>query len=177
MAIAMYVVYGLFLDTIDLAYLPQFEQFLSVVVVFLICSNFATMISRFRNGHATLARAAFEGLVWLPFLTVFFSGLSLHICTALLAYLVGYNMQWSATEKEVTQSTIWRELPLIFKRFWPTFLIFVPFCAAVGIMATPLVPLEWRIEGLYIQFSALWLACGHVLYPFLLNPFVIRLSY
>ena len=121
------------------------QQFLSVVVVYLICSDIATMISRFRNGHATLVRAAFEGFAWLPFLTGFFSDLSLHICTALFALLVGHNMQRFAAEKEVTQSTIWRGIPAIFMRFWSTFLIFVPFCAAVGMT---LVPSEWRIESM-----------------------------
>ena len=177
LAIALYVVDGLFHDTIDLAFFPMLSQFLAVTFVFSIGGNVATMVSRFRNGHATLARAVGEGLLWMPFLAIFFGGLSFHMCTALFAYLVGYNMQWSATEKEVTQSTIWRELPMIGKRFWPVFSIFIPFCAAVAILATPVVPLEWRITGIEIQFAALWLACGHVLYPFLLNPFVVRLSY
>ncbi len=177
LALILYVVYGLFIDTIDLAFLPQMEQYIAVIFVFSVFGNFATVVSRYRNRHATLARAFLDAIMWLPFLTTFFSGLSLHICTALLAHLTGYNMQWSATEKEVTQSSIWREIPAIFKRFWVAFAVMLPFIAGVIILSTSLVPIGWRIELLSVQFPALWIACGHVLYPFLLNPWVVTLAY
>ena len=168
---------GLFEDTLDAVYTPMFAQFIGVVFVFGIGNNAATLVSRFRTRHATIWVALLDAFKWLPFMACFFSGLSLHVCTALLAHLTGYNMQWSATEKEVTQSTIVKELPAIARRFWVVFAVFVPFVAVVIVMSVGLLPLEWRITQFYVIFPAAWVAAGHLLYPFVLNPWVITLSY
>ncbi len=177
LTISMYFVSGLFEDTLDAVFTPMFSQFIGIIFVFAIGNNAATLVSRFRTRHATIWVAILDSFKWLPFMACFFSGLSLHVCTALLAHLTGYNMQWSATEKEVTQSTILKEMPAILKRFWVVFAVFVPFVACVGVMASGAVPLEWRIPQFYIVFPALWLPAGHLLYPFLLNPWVVTLSY
>jgi len=68
-------------------------------------------------------------------------------------------------------------MPAIFKRFWLTFLFFVPLIAAVIILSTSLVPVEWQIQGLGVILPPLWVSFGYVMFPFLLNPFVISLSY
>lgn len=52
---------------------------------------------------------------------------------------------------------------------YSTFLLGFTTIAGVVILNTQLLPLEWRIEGTTVVFPLLWLACGHVMFPFLLN--------
>ncbi len=173
----MYFVRGIFLNTLDSNLAAQMDLFLAVIFVFCIGGTVATIVSRYRNGDASIGQAIFQSVKWMPFMVTFFSGLSLHVCTALLAHLTGYNMQWSATEKEARQSTIWAEMPAIFRRFWLTFLLFVPLIAAVILFSTSILPPEWQIVGMGVMLPPLWVSFGHVMFPFLLNPFVISLSY
>jgi hypothetical protein len=77
----------------------------------------------------------------------FFSGLSFHLSTALLAHIFSYNITWGATAKEVERSNFWVEVPKILKRYWPIFLICFSLIAGMIILATPLVPSGWQITG------------------------------
>ena len=56
-------------------------------------------------------------------------------------------MTWAATKKEVERSNFFKEIPKIFKRFWLPLLVSILILAGIVIVSTPLVPLEWRING------------------------------
>lgn len=102
-----------------------------------------------------------------------------HVLLALFAYLVGYNMTWSATNKDLQDSTVFKEIPLAFKRFWLVWLIMGVYLAAVVVLSTckhahitarhllrrtaALIPLEWRITDAII-FPGCLLASMHILY-------------
>ena len=94
----------------------------------------------------------------------FFAGLSIPISQAILAHLFSYNIQWSATIKEVQLSNFFIEIPKIARRcvskysrcqfnfkialiyrFWFPFLLSTAIIAGMIILATPLVPLDWRV--------------------------------
>jgi len=47
----------------------------------------------------------------------FFGGLSIPVTQAILAHLFSYNIQWSATVKEVQRSNFFKEIPKIAKRY------------------------------------------------------------
>lgn len=127
----------------------MFFSGLAVIVVFLLSSTISQIISRFRAKQASFTRAAFDQLRWLPFIACFFGGLSYHILTALLAHAFSVNMTWSATVKDVVDSTAPREFKLALKRFWIVWLIMFLFLATTIIMCTPLIPLVrhsfWKI--------------------------------
>ncbi|KAG2127997.1 glycosyl transferase family group 2-domain-containing protein [Suillus clintonianus] len=53
----------------------------------------------------------------------FFGGLSIPLSQAILAHLFSYNIQWSATKKEVERSNFFKEVPKIFKRCVSFFLV------------------------------------------------------
>lgn len=80
----------------------------------------------------------FENLMWIPFLWeflstgvhvycvlnpflaysfFFFGGLSIPVTQAILAHLFSYNIQWSATIKEVERSNFFKEIPKIARRY------------------------------------------------------------
>lgn len=96
----------------------------------------------------------------MPASIVFFTGLSFHVLTALLAHITSYNMQWAATKKDLEMPTIQQELPVVLRRHWLTFLVSGLAIVGVALMATELVPLGWRIQELTIMFPVLWLSCG-----------------
>jgi hypothetical protein len=61
--------------------------------------------------------------------------------------MFSYNITWGATAKEVERSNFWVEVPKILKRYWPTFLICFSLIVGMIILATPLVPPEWQVNG------------------------------
>jgi uncharacterized membrane protein len=70
--------------------------------------------------------------------------MSLHVCFALLAHPLSYNMTWGATLKESTEATILTELPAIFKRYRVVFSICL-LCIAMMITFAFLPWMEWAI--------------------------------
>jgi len=77
----------------------------------------------------------------------FFGGLSLHLSGAALAHLFSYNMTWVATKKEVEFSNFFKEVPKIFRRFWLSILISSLAIALIVVLALPVVPQDWSIDG------------------------------
>lgn len=61
---------------------------------------------------------------------------------ALLAHPVGYNMTWAATVKEAQDSTVFDELPAIFKRFRVTF-IACGLCIVMILVFRFIPDMEW----------------------------------
>jgi hypothetical protein len=77
----------------------------------------------------------------------FFGGLSIPITQAILAHLFSYNIQWSATIKEVQRSNFFKEIPKIAKRFWFPMSMSIVIIAGMIILSTSLVPFTWRVDG------------------------------
>lgn len=62
-----------------------------------------------------------------------------------MAHLVGYNMQWASTIKEVELSHFFKEWPAMWKRFWDVWILSWVIMLAVAFMASPLVPAGYRM--------------------------------
>lgn len=73
--------------------------------------------------------------------------MSIPVSQAILAHLFSYNISWGATKKEVERSNFFKEIPKIFRRFWFPLLVSSLILIGIVIVSTPLVPLEWRING------------------------------
>ncbi|KAL4247672.1 Glycosyl transferase family group 2-domain-containing protein [Abortiporus biennis] len=164
---------------VDGFYLKSFEIWLACVIVFPCLGNVGFIVLEYRLGHRSLMMSAYDTLKWLPFFFFFFGGLSIHLSQALLAHTFSYNIQWGATKKEVERSNFWLEVPKILKRFWMT----LAFCLLVSvgmiILSTEIVPTGWRIPGgdwAVIVPIALTMGC-HVLWPIVLNPWLMIFSY
>ena len=109
----------------------------------------------------------------------FFGGLSIHLTIAILAHLFSYNIQWSATIKEVERSNFFKEVPKIFKRFWLALSVSTLLIAAMIVLATDIVPIEWRVDSSsWGVIFPLAVVCGcHILFPIVLNPYLMVFSY
>ncbi|GAA6048892.1 hypothetical protein JCM3770_007107 [Rhodotorula araucariae] len=173
LVIAFWFVQGEFAWDVSGAFRPAWETLLSIIVVFAGGSTIATVSSRYRSQSATLKTALWQGVSNIPAAIVFFTGLSFHVMTALMAHITSYNMTWSTTKKDVEMPTIQEELPVVFKRHWLTFLLAGAGIGGIAVMSTGLIPPQWRISEFPVMFPALWLLCGHILYPLLLNPAIM----
>ncbi|KAF8623867.1 hypothetical protein AX17_007269 [Amanita inopinata Kibby_2008] len=178
LSVLNYLMLGLAFD-VDGYYLHSFEIWLACTVVFPGAGNIGYTLLEYRLGQRDLLSSLIENSTWVPFFFFFFGGLSIHLSTALLAHLFSYNMTWGATKKEVERSNFWIEVPRIVKRFWLSLIL--SFIAIIGmvIFATPLVPPEWAIpvSAWAVILPLAIVAVGHILFPIVLNPWLMIFAY
>ncbi|KAL1694017.1 glycosyl transferase family group 2-domain-containing protein [Schizophyllum commune] len=173
-----YVFLG-FQFTVDGFYIASFEIWLATTVVFIGSGNVGYTLLQYRLGNNELLTGFLENIKWVPFFFFFFGGLAIHISVALLAHLFSYNITWSATIKEVERSNFFKEIPKIFKRFWFSMLVSFAIIAGMIICSTSLVPYAWRVDGTgWAVIFPLSIVCGcHILFPIVLNPWLMVFSY
>ncbi|TFK37024.1 glycosyl transferase family group 2-domain-containing protein [Crucibulum laeve] len=173
-----YVLLG-FQFPVDGYFMHSFEIWLATTVVFWGSGTIGYTLLEYRLGNKPLIGAFLENLMWIPFFFFFFGGLSIPVTQAILAHLFSYNIQWSATIKEVQRSNFFKEIPKIAKRFWFPLLLSVLIIAGMIICSTSLVPLEWRVDGTaWAVIFPLSLSAGcHILFPIVLNPWLMVFSY
>ncbi|KAF9530692.1 glycosyl transferase family group 2-domain-containing protein [Crepidotus variabilis] len=178
LAIVNYFLLGLSMD-VDGYYMHSFEILLACIVVFPGGGNAAYTIFEYRLGARDLFSSALENFAYVPFFWFFFGGLSIHLSIALLAHLFSYNITWGATKKEVERSNFWIEVPKIGRRYWFVFLISLLSIVVIVVLSTGLVPPAWRIPstswGVILPLAIT--ASGHILFPIVLNPWLMIFSY
>ncbi|GAA5852955.1 hypothetical protein JCM8547_004747 [Rhodosporidiobolus lusitaniae] len=173
MTLVYYFLAGEFIFELNSAFLTSFEVWIACLVTYTGCGTLAIAVSRYRSQATSLWQASVQAITYLIPSCLFFSGLSWHVMTALLAHITGYNMQWGATQKDVTNPSITEEIPTTAYRHkfdWPLAILII---AGVIVMSTSLLPLQWRIDEATTMLPILWLCCGHFLYPILLNPAIM----
>ncbi|KAI0646077.1 glycosyl transferase family group 2-domain-containing protein [Trametes meyenii] len=177
-SIVNYVILG-WQFPVDGYYMHSFEIWLATTIVFIGSGNVGYTLLEYRLGEKSLFSGFIQNIIWVPFFFFFFGGLSIPVTQAILAHLFSYNITWGATKKEVERSNFFKEVPKIFKRFWfPWFLSWIV-VAGMIILSTPLLPLEWRIDGSAwaVIFPLAVVAGCHILFPIVLNPWLMIFSY
>lgn len=178
LTIGLSIAQGYFAPTLDHAFIQPFRVFVAVVVVFNGLGLVGQILAKFRSRWYTLGQAMREHLTWLPFMIVFFTGLSYHVCTAVLAHPFGYNMTWGSTNKSLDDSNFFIELPAIFKKYWKMLIVCVATVAGFIVIETTLLPIQWQLHGgATVLFCPLWIAGAHILYHVALNPQLLRFSF
>ena len=164
-----YFAVGWFNGLLDHYYVDSFKIYFSILLVFSAFGNVALAILRYRIKERTLISAFVENFKWIPLLTVFLGGISLHVSQALLSHMFSINMTWGATAKEAENTTFFTEIPKLLRKFRFTF-IFCLACSGAMIALAQFVPPLWRID----LFIAIWplgtLIFGHFFLPIALNP-------
>jgi hypothetical protein len=178
LSILNYVILGIGFEN-DGFFMHSFEIWLACTVVFPGAGNVAYTILEYRLGLRDLYSSFVENFTWVPFFLFFFNGLSFHLSTALLAHLFSYNITWGATKKEVERSNFWKEVPKILKRYWLAFSLSFIIIAGMVILATPLTPPEWSVTGSSwsVIMPLALIVGGHILFPIILNPWLMIFSY
>ncbi|KAL4888330.1 glycosyl transferase family group 2-domain-containing protein [Aspergillus ambiguus] len=96
-----YIVVGLFNDDIDHLYLPSWGIWCSLVVVFNGFGSLAFSMARHQLEEETFWRALMDIAKWLPFLIIYFGGISLNCAKAILCHAFSIDLEWAATAKEI----------------------------------------------------------------------------
>ncbi|KAJ3416979.1 hypothetical protein HDV05_007461 [Chytridiales sp. JEL 0842] len=135
LTILNYLLVGFWDDELDRYYLPSFDVLFTTLLVFTVLSNIAFAVFRYRlQTIPSLPWALWENIRWIPFFAVFFSGLSFHVSVALVAHLVGYNMQWGSTAKELEDSNFFKEVPKVVKGYKIMYVVFILLVVFMGIL-------------------------------------------
>lgn len=164
-----YVVIGFWNGHLDHYYLDSFKIYFGIVMVFTAIGNLALAVLRYRIGECGLLRAIFTNLKWIPLLTIFLGGVSLHISQALLSHFFSIDMQWGATSKEVEDISFFEALGDVIKKFKYTFAFCIIMITGMVCMAY-VVPVAWQIRGLTAVFPLALITANHFLLPTVLNP-------
>ena len=164
-----YVIIGLWNGHLDKYYLDSFKIYFSIVIVFTAVGNVALAVLRYRIGESGLIRALWTNLKWIPMLTIFLGGVSLHVSQALLCHFFSIDMQWGATSKELDDISFWQAAGDVVKKFKYTFLFCFAIAAGMICMAF-VVPETWRINTLIACFPMGLVVTNHFLLPVVLNP-------
>ncbi|EKM53202.1 uncharacterized protein PHACADRAFT_259384 [Phanerochaete carnosa HHB-10118-sp] len=164
---------------VDGFYLHSFEIWLATTVVFFGSGNLGFTLLEYRLGEKPLFWGLLINLCWIPFFFFFFGGLSIPLSQAILAHLFSYNITWGATNKEVERSNFFKEIPKIAKRFWFPMTVSIIIVAGIIVVSLPIMPPAWRVDGTgWAVIFPLALVCGcHILFPILLNPWLMVFSY
>jgi len=153
----------------DKYYLDSFQIYLAIIVVFTGLGNTSLAVLRYRTDEQGLLRAFWTVFQWIPMMTIFFGGLSLHVSQAILSHMFGIDMNWGATSKEAENTTFFKEVAKVIKNFKFTFIFCIVMAAGMIVCAVAL-PYDWQIT----QFFAIWpmgvVVLCHFLVPIVLNP-------
>ncbi|THW11504.1 hypothetical protein D6D24_07170 [Aureobasidium pullulans] len=164
-----YFIVGWFNEVLDKYYLNSFQVYLSIIVVFTALGNVALAILRYRIGEQSLLRGLITNLMWIPLMTIFLGGLSLHVSQALLSHLFSIDMNWGATSKEVENTTFFQEVPKVIKKFGITFMFCITLSIGMVLLAF-VVPDFWRIDQFFAIYPLGSVIVSHFLLPIALNP-------
>ena len=163
---------------IDQYYLPSWEIWLSLLVVFQALGCLALAVLRYRIGESGFLSALYTNLKNVVPLYIYFGGLSLHVSQAILAHMFEINMTWQATAKTLEFTNFFVEVPKMLRRFWFTFLFcFVAIAGMIVLSMADFVPYDWRIQNIVAIVPLCSLVAGHLLLPLALNPGLMTFAF
>ena len=177
-----YCIIGWFNGNLDHYYIDSFKIYFAIVIVFTAVGNVALAVLRYRIEERSLGAAILENFAWVPLLTVFLGGISLHVSQAILCHLCGVDMTWGATSKEAINTSFFAEVPVILRKFRFTFIWTIVMTVSMIVIAGVgplghLVPHDWQIRF----FTAVWplatVVASHFLLPLVLNPGLMQFTF
>lgn len=177
-----YFLIGWYNGHFDQAYLTSFNVYFGIVIVFQGLGTLPLAILRYRIENRSLLGSLVENCTWLPIMTIFLGGLSLHVSQAILCYLFSIDMTWGATAKEAESTSFFREIPFILKRFKYTFLFCISMTTMMIILAGvgplgQMIPHDWRIGGFTAIFPLAIVVGFHFASPLVLNPGLMQFTF
>ncbi|KAF4951030.1 hypothetical protein FGADI_7767 [Fusarium gaditjirri] len=123
LTVANYIIIGLFPDKLDHLYMPSWGIWLSLVVVFNGLGSVAFSMARHQLKEEVFWKALLEATKWLPFLVIFFGGISLNCAKALICHACSINIEWASTAKEPGPSGFFIGLDKMIASFKYTWII------------------------------------------------------
>ncbi|KAM6513607.1 hypothetical protein FALCPG4_015992 [Fusarium falciforme] len=144
LTIVNYVLVGLFFYDLDHFYTPSWGIWVSLLVVFNGVASVSFSMTRHRLKEKSFWVTIIETIKWLPFLLLFFGGISINCAKALLCHAFSINIEWASTSKELGPTGIYIGLNKMMHRFKYTFLVCIVIAAGMIYMAVG-APWGWTI--------------------------------
>lgn len=66
-------------------------------------------------------------------------------------------MTWSATVKDVTDTSFFEELPRVLKKYWHSYLVMIPTLTLVILFATTTFGVHWQQNSFGYILPLIWL--------------------
>jgi hypothetical protein len=164
-----YFLIGFFNGSLDHYYIDSFKVYVAIVFVFTIAGNAALTMVRYRIENRSFLGTLWENMKWIPMLTVFLGGTSLHISQAILSHFFSIDMEWGSTSKEVEDVSFFQAIRHVARKFKWTFLFCVAMIAAMLVCAF-VIQEDWQIRLLIACWPMGTLIVNHALLPIVLNP-------
>ncbi|KAF5680749.1 hypothetical protein FDENT_8310 [Fusarium denticulatum] len=120
---ANYIIIGLFPDKLDHLYMPSWGIWLSLVVIFNGLGSVAFSMARHQLKEEVFWKALLDAIKWLPFLIIFFGGISLNCAKALICHACSIKIEWASTAKEPGPSGFFIGLDKMIASFKYTWII------------------------------------------------------
>ncbi|THX03796.1 hypothetical protein D6D13_07479 [Aureobasidium pullulans] len=169
LTILNYFLLGWYNSYQDKYYLDSFQVYLAIIVVFTGLGNLSLAILRYRTDEQSLGRALLTNITWIPMMTIFLGGLSMHLSQALLSHMFGIDMNWGATSKEAENTTFFKEVGKVIKNFKFTFIFCILMAAGMVVCAVAL-PYDWQITKFFAIWPLATIIVSHFALPIVLNP-------
>ena len=176
MSIVNYVLIGVLAIT-DTFYVTSWEVFFVCTLLFGGLHNLSTIILRYRLKLNSAGNSAVQQFKWLPFFTIFFSGLSFPITASLVCHMLGINMTWGATGKTVEKSNFFLQVPRIWAKFKWQITLSVTVLAGMIVSTTKVIPMAYRVSNLEAIIPLSLAYSAHLLWPFALDPYFTTFSF
>ena len=164
-----YFLVGWYNGMLDHYYLDSFKIYFALIIVFTALGNISLAVLRYRIEEMGLLKAFWTNFKWIPLLTIFLGGISMHVSQALVSHMFGIDMSWGATSKEVENTTFFKEIPKVIKNFKYTF-VFTILAAAMMIVCAYFIPALWQIRLLIAIYPLSTVVFSHFMLPIVLNP-------
>lgn len=171
-----YFLIGFFNGALDHYYIDSFRVYVAIIFVFTIFGNLSLGVVRARREDENVFKMWWGNFMWIPMLTIFLGGTSLHISQALLSHFFSVDMEWGSTSKEQEDVSFFEALCHVGRKFKWTFL----FC---GVMTSAMVvcaygiPQDWQIRLLVACWPMGTVIVNHALLPIVLNPQLMRFEW
>ncbi|KAL3134748.1 hypothetical protein ABBQ32_007743 [Trebouxia sp. C0010 RCD-2024] len=157
-------------------YTPSISIIYSCWIVFSTLGPLSYVSYQYRLKKRPFWGAMWDAIAWTPYMFMFFSGLSYPLSLPVVAHLIGYQMSWGSTPKELDDSNFWREVGKTLWRLKGSYLLFTPLAIGLVLMAT-IVPAPYGITNLWAIIPLALVVGGHLLAPIVLNPFLMRFKF
>ncbi|KAI4625782.1 uncharacterized protein J4E88_006157 [Alternaria novae-zelandiae] len=164
-----YFLIGFFNGWLDHYYINSFRVYFAIIIVFSVLGNIALAVLRYRIGEGSFFGGLWTNIKWIPLLSIFLGGISLHVSQALLAHFVSWPLEWGSTSKETEQVSFFVAISRVLRKFKWSFMFCIGMTAIMITMAFALQE-DWRIKELIAVWPMGTVVVFHFLLPIVLNP-------
>ncbi|OVF06208.1 hypothetical protein A9F13_21g00308 [Clavispora lusitaniae] len=157
-------------------YSDSMHIFVAVTVTFSVASQAAYSIARLRVHNKVTVLQVLGELKWVVVMAIFMGGLSWHMFKAIACHLLGINMAWEATAKDIENSNFFQEVPKAIKNYYMMYVCCILMLIAILCLAYA-VPYAYQIRGIAPILPLAWSLWSHILSPIVLNPQITTFSW